>query len=224
MRTSEVTVFPALIVIVIILIFSGCSSPTVEVKDLPWQVSLNDSGQVEIFGITLGKSTLKESVNYWQTEAQVALFESPEGERSLEGYFGRIKLGPFSAHLIVRLQVPPETMKAFVAGRVKPALMPSGVKRYKLQSRHLKQAYELLVAEITYIPLISSDEILLRQRFGEPSERQNLAEGRSLWFYPQKGIVIILDENDKEVFQYVNPENYQQLRARLEAGQRNIIQ
>ena len=207
--------------ILIALALLGCSPPTVEVKDLPWGGSLDESGQVEVFGVTLGTSTLNEAVNQWRTEAKVALFESPEGDLSLEGFFGRVKLGPFSAHLIVRLQVPPENMEAFVAERVKPAPMPSGVKRYKLHSKHLKQAYQLPVAEITYIPLISSDDELLRQRFGEPTEHQDLAEGRSLWLYPQQGVVIVLDEDDKDVFQYFNPKNYAQVRARLEAGKNN---
>jgi len=215
---SRIATHPILVSILIALTLLGCSPPTVEVKDLPWEVSLDESGQVEVFGVTLGKSTLNEAVNQWRTEAKVALFESPEGDLSLEGFFGRVKLGPFSTHLIVRLQVPPESMEAFVAERVKRAPMPSGAKRYKLQSKHLKQAYQLPVAEITYIPLISSDDELLRQRFGEPVERRDLAEGRSLWFYPQKGLVIVLDEDDKEVFQYFNPKNYDEVRARLEAG------
>lgn len=214
---------PTLAFIIIVLFLSGCGvpTPTVEMKNLPWQVSLNEAGQVEVFGVTLGKSTLTEAVNQWQTEARVALFESPEGELSLEGYFGRVKLGPFSTHLVVRLEVPPESMEAFVAGRVKRAPMPSGVKRYKLKSTHVRQAYELLVAEITYIPIVSSDDEWLIKYFGEPVERQDLSEGRSLWFYPEKGVVIVLDENDKEVFQYFNPKNYQRVRARLEAGQSN---
>jgi hypothetical protein len=215
---SKVATFSTIILITIALSLLGCKGSTVEVKNLPWQISLNEAGQVEVFDVTLGKSTLTEAVNQWRVEAKVALFESPEGEQSLEGYFGLVKLGPFSAQMVARIEVSPEEMEKFVAGRVKRAPMPSGVKRYKLKSEHLRQAYGLVVSEITYIPLISSDDKLLQQRFGEPVERQDLAEGRSLWFYPKKGVVVILDENDKEVFQYFNPENYQRVRARLAAG------
>jgi hypothetical protein len=221
MPLSKSIIFLILVSLISALLLPGCGKSHIEKGYLPWQVSLNASGQVEVFEVTLGKTTLEEAVNQWHAEAKVALFESPEGGLSLEGYFGRIKLGAFSAHLVARLTVPPDLMKAFVAGRVKPAPMPSGVKRYKLKSQHLRQAYKLVVAELTYIPLIASDDEWLRQRFGEPSERQRLAEGRGLWVYPDKGVLIILDEDDKEVFQYFNPEDYRRVHERLKAGQKN---
>jgi hypothetical protein len=220
MSKVPASVLAFLFLLISTLLLAGCSKSTVEIKNLPWQASLNEQGQLEVFGITLGKSTLSEVVNQWHQEAKVALFDNRNGEHNLEGYFGRVKLGLFSAQLVARLKVPPELMDKFIDGRIKRAPMPSGVHRYKLKGEHLRQAYELAVEEITYIPAISSDDELLRQRFGEPAERQDLAEGRSLWFYPKKGIVIILDEKDKEVFQYFNPENYQQVRERLEAGQK----
>lgn len=204
------------IILLAALSLPGCGGGSViDAKVLPWDVSLNEKGQVEVFGITLGKSTLTEAARQWRAEARVALFENPQGGRNIEGYFGSLKMGPFSTHMVVRLEVSPELMDRFVAGRLKPAPMPSGVYRYRLNSEHVRQAYELAVAEVTYIPVIASDGGILEQRFGQPAERQDLAEGRSLWLYPDKGMVIILDEGDKEVFQYFNPENYQQVRKRL---------
>ena len=92
---SKVATFSTIILITIALSLLGCKGSTVEVKNLPWQISLNEAGQVEVFDVTLGKSTLTEAVNQWRVEAKVALFESPEGEQSLEGYFWTRKTGSF---------------------------------------------------------------------------------------------------------------------------------
>ena len=47
-------------------------------------------------------------------------------------------------------------------------------------------------------------------RFGEPAE-QIQATGVTHYLYPDKGLVVALHENSKEVIQYVHPARFEQL-------------
>jgi len=62
---------------------------------------------------------------------------------------------------------------------------------------------------VTYIPGYSRlEEDFFRARLGEPAAWQRVDEERIRWFYPDKGLSLLIDADGKDVFEYVLPRDF----------------
>ena len=217
MNRNTIRMLSGLIVVVLLILLTGCEKREIKVDNLPWQIDINSAGHLHVFNITLEETTLWDAVKTWHAYPTVGIFSQGDIPESVEAYFDKVQLGPISAKIIVRLATTPEQLQMLWKGRYNREPQPSGAWKFELGDDELKAAHELLIHEITYIPAPSSDAELLTKRFGKPKEFRQLEEERSLWLYPEKGLAIILDENGKEVFQYVNPAHFPALEQRLKA-------
>ena len=48
-----------------------------------------------------------------------------------------------------------------------------------------------------------------RERLGEPAAWKFEDEERVLWFYPDKGLSLLIDSDGKDIFQYSMPRNFE---------------
>ena len=93
--------------------FSG-----VEVKykaTLPWLVSTKSDGTTHILGVDIGDATFKELMFKLKLLAEPALFEAPNGDLTLEAYFGKKKFGIFEARLVVEMDAEKALLKKMLA-------------------------------------------------------------------------------------------------------------
>lgn len=188
---------------------------TVKVEDLPWHVTVFPDGSSEVFGVHLGQTTLHALAQRLENIPEVGLFIDTEGYRSLEAYFGRVRLGVLEAKLVARLQVSPELLDGFEATAVNNEPMPSGARKLELTEDNLKQAFELPVSELTYAPYAQYDAELVKERFGEPEERFAVSDTGEYWLYPQLGLALLLDTEGKEFLEYVPPVRFPEAVDRL---------
>ncbi len=219
MNLKTTRTFPVLMLMLLLALLSACEQREIKVDNLPWQISVNDASHLQVFDVTLEETTLWDAVKTWHAHPTVGIFSKGDEPESVEAYFDKVQLGPISAKIIVRLAATPEQLQTLWAGRYNREPQPSGSWKFELGDDELKAAHELKIREITYIPTPSSDAELITKRFGKPAKYRALEEERSLWLYPDKGLAIILDENGKELFQYVNPNRFAALEKRLEALQ-----
>ncbi len=202
-----------------LLLLGGCEQREIKVDNLPWQITIDAEGRSHVFNVTLEETTLWDAVKTWRSHPSVGIFSNSDGTapESVEAYFDKVRLGPITTKMVVRLKTTPEELQALWSGRYNREPQPSGTWKFELADEQLKAAHMLPIAEITYIPTPSSDAELLTRRFGKPAKYRELEDERSLWLYPDKGLAIILDENGKEIFQYVNPGRFAELEQRLAA-------
>lgn len=208
-----------LTLVVLLTLLTACEQREIKVDNLPWQISVNDAGNLHVFDITLEETTLWDAVKTWHAHPTVGIFSKGDEPESVEAYFDKVQLGPISAKMVVRLDATPEQLQQLWAGRYNREPQPSGAWKFELGDDALKAAYALKIREITYIPAPASDAELITKRFGKPETYRPLDEERSLWLYPDKGLAIILDAKGKELFQYVNPGRFPVLKKRLETLQ-----
>ena len=65
------------------------------------------------------------------------------------------------------------------------------------------------VRSLTYIPLYGElDAEFFRSRFGEPAAWRRIDDTSVQWFYPDRGLSILIDANSKEVLQYAQPRDF----------------
>jgi len=203
-----------LVVVVAIWLF-GREPKTMHVTDLPWQVEHTSTGATRVFGIILGQTSLDDASRHLNKVPEIALFQGGQGPESIEAFFGKTRVGVFDAKVVLSLDADSEilTQVAEMAGEPEP--MPSGSWKRPVSEQALKTVLELPVMSITYVPSVQYEPDIVLRRFGEPSDKLQHNEHSEYWFYPNLGLVILLDTEGKEILQYVAPDRFGELRSQM---------
>lgn len=228
------TVLIVVVVVVAVFLFlvpRNRQPPSYGPEDYPWGVKALPEGRSEVFGLTLGPagaqgpgapvSTLADAIKRFGKAPVLGLFESRSGKLSLEAYYNELTLGPLSAKVILGLVADHAMLEAMRQRATDRKRMDSGDNRYHLAPADYRRARSLPIGSLTYIPYVDLDESMVEHRFGRPAERIQTAKGVHHLLYPGTGLDLILNDEGKEVLEYVAPADFERLRGPLlEAGQR----
>lgn len=200
----------------LLLGIAGCDQSPQHPDDLPWQISVTPEGRPQVFHLEIGKSTLREVIEHLHSFPEIAVFAHESGKRTLEAYFGSQRVGLFEAKIIAELQADDATLNKFQTGAVKREGMASGQWKYPLSEADVKAADALPVHKLVYMPSVNYDPDIVAARFGQPAERlPSQKEGVELWFYPQKGLAILMNNDGGEILYYTDPQHYAALKQEL---------
>ncbi|MCL7745370.1 hypothetical protein LV476_10525 [Guyparkeria hydrothermalis] len=203
-----------------VAVLTGCDRSPPEHAFLPWDIEINDHGHVSVFGVTLGESTLLDFKRLYGQKADLAMFTKPDEPITLEAYFGQMAVGPLTAKVVLIAEVDTATLERWAEQSRIADPTPSGARKLSMSDEALLEAQEKPIRSISYAPSADYDRELITRRFGEPAEVRTLADGRDedeppaeLWLYPKKGLLITVEPGDKELFQYINPGQFDRLLA-----------
>ena len=183
---------------------------------LPWRTATNAAGQTQVFGFTLGETSLAEVRELFGQEGTINLFETPEREEryGVEVYFEQVYLQSLRADFVITLDVDQPTLEAMYERGLRISQLGSGSKKIKLDPVDVEALLPRPIRSITYLPQARLDEPLIERRFGTPAERRTEPEtGIVHWLYPERGIDIARDPKGKVVIQYVSQSDVAQLLA-----------
>ena len=105
---------------------SANKDQTEQLTNLPWQIKIDSLGRSNIFGITLGESSLLSLEEHFSHPAEIHLFRNRDDSLSVEAYFNKITLSHIDSRVIVELDLAPDTLENINASASKPKIMPSG--------------------------------------------------------------------------------------------------
>ena len=207
------------ILVFIIGVFLPSGNQHVE-QQLPWQIEHTPEGSTRVFGLTLGKTTLRETEEQLRDVAEVSLFatdlDTKAEEHIVEAYFDKVKLGGFSARVVVELDIAPMQLKEMYARGKRISTLGSGASKVTLHKADRDAVFNEPIASIAYLPRIALDDKLIKRRFGHPAEKIWEEEGKTIhWLYPDIGLDIARDADNHAVFQYVHPQQFARLRDPL---------
>ncbi len=184
-------------------------NPGLARTDLPWQIEVFDDGTSQVFGLRLEHDTLEQAITRFGPYEELVLFVDSAGNYSLEAWFGNVSLGPLKAKVVARLQAPQPELAALAGRAIERKGSPSGDWKLFLDPADLPGQLSRPLYAITYIPGYGGLEAdFFRQRLGEPAAWQTLADGEVRWFYPDKGLSLLLNPRGKEVLEYVSPRDF----------------
>lgn len=214
---SKVVIARIAILGMMLLLLSACERAGEQVKQdvYPWQVTIQADGKSRVFGITLSESTLNEASEIFGREYKMGLFETANQPLSLEAYFNEVTMGGLSGKYVLTLEASQQELAVLLQNAVKRKVLESGARRYTLNAATTAQMAQKKITSLSYIPYINLDEEIIRQRFGEPAERIVIDDKRQHLLYPELGLDLLLDEDGKELLQYVAPATFEQLRQPL---------
>ena len=184
---------------------------------LPWNITHPTPETTQVFGVTLGKTTLDEAAHIFQHEAEteISLFKPNEGNMSVEVFIEEVNFNGLKAKMTLTVALAPAVMQAMFERGLRMNSTPSG-KRITLTFDDLAEVRKAPLSSLTYLPTASLDESIISKRFGTPSERiRETKSGETHWLYAQHGLDVMLGSNQKVVFQYVPLKDFELLRAPL---------
>jgi len=185
-------------------------------KLLPWQIEITPQGNTQVFNIEVGASNTQQVSELWQVSPEIALFRAPDGSHRLESYLGKVKLGPFQARIILNLQANDEQLASFAANSSSSDATPSGNHQLRLNKDDFELALLMPITELSYSPAVDTEADMLANLFGKPAREIQIDDSSSYWLYPERGLVILLNTEDKDVFHYFPPRNYDQILQDIE--------
>jgi len=180
------------------------------VTGLPWQIDRLPDGNTRVFGITLGQTTFGEAIELLGKDMDLAIIAAPGETGSLEAYYSHYSAGPITGKLILVLDIAPDVLSTLR----EQAFHDGGTRRYHLHPDDLPAAYRSPVRVITFLPSFNLDEDIVQNRFGMPAEVIQVNEQQHL-LYPGKGLDLILNSDNRELLQYLEPQAFSAHRAQL---------
>jgi hypothetical protein len=191
---------------------------------LPWEIKQTASGATEVFGLHVGQLSLKDMMKTLHKIAEINAFEDKNGQKILEAYFAKVKLGVFDAILIAELDIKTEILNNFIQNSNinEREATPSGRWKYVLNEANMQQVNQLRVWRLIYIPVAEYNETTLNKQFGKPNAKQVLDDNLSYWYYPKKGLAILHDKSGSEIFYYVAPNEFTRLKTVLPKQKQEI--
>ena len=202
---------------VLLVLIQACNEERSQPKEdiYPWQISVQPDGKTRVFGITLNQSRLLEATKVLGSDYELGLFEADNQPLSLEAYFREVTLGGISGKFILTLQAQQVELMNLRDQAVKRKVLGSGVKRYTVTYADKTRLLEKPITSLAYIPYINLDEEIIKSRFGMPAERIVVDEKRQHLLFPELGLDLLLDQEGKELLQYVAPAEFAKLRQPL---------
>jgi len=195
---------------------AGCDQVAVTPDDLPWQITTTPAGNPRVFRLEMGKATLKDVIERLHSFPELAVFSHESGKRKLEAYFGTQRMGLFDAKIIAELQADATTLDKLQNGGGKREGMASGQWKFPVAEKDMPSVNALLVERLVYMPAINYEPDIVTARFGAPDERLPSAKaGIEYWFYPQKGLAILMSNESGEILYYTAPQSFAALKQEL---------
>jgi hypothetical protein len=183
--------------------------PAEESFDLPWQVAVHDPLHSEVLGIVLNQTNLEQARSRFGQLDGIALYRKPDGHFTLEAYFGKVSIGPFGARIIATLDASQDDLEAMVQDTVKRVPTEDGGFKWTLSQQKQTEQGLRKIRSLTYLPSYRGmDQDYIRARFGEPARKQTVDETAQLWFYPDKGVRILVDNKGNELFEFLAPADF----------------
>ncbi len=192
---------------------------------LPWDIHLTAENRVQVFKLTLGKSTLADARAVFQMEGEINLFVDKSGKPALEAYFERVFLSGLRADFILVLDANETTLAALFNRGSRISRSSDTTRKVELSSEDSTLVSTLPIRLINYVPYANLDEALVSSRFGQPAQKlTELETGIIHWIYPDRGVSIGLNADGKELIQYMPLSEINGFVARIEENNRRYLE
>lgn len=194
----------AVVIFAVIFLFTrNISMPSNQA--MPWQSYINDRGNTSVFNLEMNTSDLTDAMRLFGSEVEASLFESEGRNSELEVFFSSTKVGGISAKVVLNLILDQRHIDILKRNIEESVMLPSGVEKTNFNIAGESAMFDLKIKSLTFIPAADLPNDVIEDLFGK-ADRIDLKEpGVSYWYYPQKGLRIIVDDEHKDVLEFYNP-------------------
>jgi len=184
------------------------SSDNRVITNLPWIIKTDGRGGSRVFGLEIGKATVRQAQTLFDDEAEFAIFLDNNGHQSLEAFFNYAQIAGLQARVTLILTTNPAELESLASQSIDKKGQQSNSYKLVLPTDLNENLLGHYFTSLTYQPKIKIKQDVLRARFGNPKEVKKINEQIQQWLYPRKGLSILLAKDEKPVFQYVRPNQF----------------
>lgn len=187
----------------VILMFMPPSSKDLPKTALPWNSQYNANNQLEALGLTINKSTAMDAKPYFGEDIEVKIFsQKDESQKSAEIYFSNVTFSNIRGTVAFGIDVSAEKLDQMYSRSIKTTVTALGNRELTPQQADAQELMQQPIRLITLIPKTQLTERSIKMRFGEPQRIETQSDGIDHWFYPEKGLEILLDHESSDALQY----------------------
>jgi hypothetical protein len=184
--------------------------------NLPWQIDTHADQTSSVFGLTLEHTTVADALQTLGEDHELGIISDSNDNSGLEIYYSHFKTGPLQAKLIIAVQADQTQLIQMQENASSASFTSSGSRKFLLNENDLQNIRHWPIASLNLIPAASLDEDIILARFGQPSERIRVDENSEHFLYPDRGLEVVLNQEGKELLQYVAPRSFEKLSAPLQ--------
>lgn len=187
---------------------SGRETGTIRV----WDAHVNEQGHLNVLGVVLGETTLKQAETALYTRSERALFvalkEGQAQKETLEAFF---PTSPDRAKIIIELDASPELMARIKRNAYSPTAFPSGNAKLEIAPEHNAEIDNQIAKSLTYIPSLNLTPEMVEQNFGKSEQQIVDSDGNIHLLYPALGLDVVIAREGKPLLQFVPPTEFERL-------------
>jgi hypothetical protein len=170
---------------------------------LPWNAAYNEQGQLQALGLTVGQDTTQQAIDLYGHDYEVRLFsKKDEDNKTAEVFFPSIHISSIHGAIALRLKVPQDELNRFYSEGIQTTVTKLGNREVTPHNEAIEALKQAPIQSVTLVPRKSLTERAIKMRFGEPERTQVQSDGVPHWFYPEKGLEIILNTEGPDALQY----------------------
>jgi len=208
-QTNKKGVSPFLIALFIavgltvILMFMPPSRMELPETALPWKSQYNADNQLEALGLVLNKNTALDAQQFFGDDIEVKVCsQKDETQKSAEIFFGNVTFSNIRGTVALGITADEEALNQIYSRGTKTTVTALGNREVTPLKADALSLMQKPIRLITLIPKKQLTERAIKMRFGDPQRIEKQSDGIDHWFYPEKGLEILLDHEGPEALQY----------------------
>jgi len=184
------------------------------ITTLPWIIKTDGKGGSSVFELEMEKATVRQAQTLFNNEAEFAIFNDQDGGQSLEAFFNYAQIAGLQARITLILKTTAAEIETLASQAIDKKGQLSNSYKLVLPTDLNGVLLDHAYTNLTYQPKIRIEKDILHARFGKPEEVVNIDTETQQWLYPTRGLSILLADDEKPVFQYVRPDQFDHYFAR----------
>ncbi|QBZ82130.1 lytic murein transglycosylase [Hydrogenovibrio crunogenus] len=176
-----------------------------EVKDqlLPWNSHFNTHNQLEALGLIVNQSTPNDAKTIFGDDVEVKLFShKDESSKTAEVYFPSVHIGTIRGAIALSLDVNTDKLEEIYSQGIQTTVTQTGNRQVTPNTENIEFLLQRPIKQVTLLPKKHLTERAVKMRFGAPQRIEKQSDGLDHWFYPEKGLELIMDPEGPEALQY----------------------
>ncbi len=187
-----------------------------------WDAKVNEQGRLNVLGVVLGETTLKQAETVLYTRSERALFvalkEGQPPKETLEAFF---PTSPDRAKIVIELDASPALMARIKSNAYSPMAFPSGNAKLEIAPEHNAEIDNQVAKSLTYIPPLDLTPEMVEQHFGKTTQQIVDTDGNIHLLYPALGLDVLIAREGNPLLQFVPPAEFERLLTLLKQNSSN---
>lgn len=170
---------------------------------LPWNSQFDTQGNLHALGLVLNKDTPTSAKVYFGEDIEVKLFsKKDETNKTAEVYFPSIHIGTIRGGLALSVAIDEAELNTMYDRGTQTTVTKVGNRQVSPLPSDIEALLSKPIKHITLVPKKNLPSRALEMRFGKPARIEKQSDGLEHWFYPEKGLEVLLDAEGPDALQY----------------------